>query len=119
LYLVPSDGQHTWLQQRMEKDIWQNLWEFPLIETSEALSSEQQVEEPRLKTWFGDGFVLGKSLQFKHILSHRVIHATFLPVRIQHSEHIPTSWTKVSFDKIDTFAVSRMTENFLIKASYR
>src|ERR1035437_2253314 len=32
LYLVPTDGQHAWLQQRLEKDIWQNLWEFPLIE---------------------------------------------------------------------------------------
>jgi len=118
LYLVPTDGQHTWMQQRMEKDIWQNLWEFPLIETAKPLSMERILEEPLLKTWFGEAYTIGNNLSFKHILSHRIIHATFLPIRIQQIKNIPTSWTIVSMDKIDTFAVSKMTENFINKYTF-
>ena len=119
LYLVPTDGQHTWLQQRLGKDIWQNLWEFPLIESAKPLSMERILEEPLLKTWFGEAYSIGNILSFKHILSHRIIHAIFLPVRIQQIKNIPTSWTIVSTDKIDTFAVSRMTENFISKYTFK
>jgi len=117
LYLVPTDGQHTWLQQRLEKDIWQNLWEFPLLETSEAMTMEKIMQESRFRIWFGKSFTFGNPLYFKHILSHRIIHATFLPVRVQQTEAIPSSWTKVPLDQLDTFAVSRMTENYLDKSS--
>ncbi len=119
LYLVPTYEKNTWLQQRLEKDIWQNLWEFPLIESTKPLSIEQILEEPLLKTWFGEAYSIGNALTFKHILSHRIIHATFLPIRIQQISNIPTSWTKVPFEKIDTFAVSKMTENFLKKSSIK
>lgn len=119
LYLVPTFEKNTWLQQRLENDIWQNLWEFPLIETPKLLSMEQMLEEPLFKTWFGEAYSIGNALTYKHILSHRIIHATFLPIRIQQISNIPTSWTKVPFEKIDTFAVSKMTENFLRKSSIR
>jgi len=119
LYLVPTFDKNTWLQQRLEKDIWQNLWEFPLIETAKPLSMERILEEPFLKTWFGEAYSIGNALTYKHILSHRIIHACFLPIRIQQTLTIPTSWTKVPFDKIDTFAVSKMTENFLTKSLIR
>jgi A/G-specific adenine glycosylase len=118
LYLVPTEGQHTWLQQRIEKDIWQNLWEFPLIESSESFSMETLMEEPLMKTWFGTSYTLGKPHMFKHVLSHRIIHATFVPVRMQQDSPVPTSWTKVSIHQIDTFAVSRLTENFLETVSF-
>lgn len=118
LYLVPTDGQHTWLQQRLEKDIWQNLWEFPLLETPEAMTMEKIMQEPLLESLFGKSFSIGKPLYFKHILSHRIIHATFLPVRVQQTESIPSAWTKVPLDQLDTFAVSRMTENYLDKSAF-
>jgi len=117
LYLVPTDGQYTWLQQRLEKDIWQNLWEFPLIEFLKAVTLEEILQEPLLKTWFGDAYNLGNPLYFKHVLSHRIIHATFLPVRIQQLENIPTTWTKVPLNQLDTYAVSRMTDKYLNKAT--
>jgi len=119
LYLVPTFEKHTWLQQRLEKDIWQNLWEFPLIEYSKPLSMERILEDTLLKTWFGDAYTIGKTFEFKHILSHRIIHACFLPVRLHQTSSIPNDWTKVPFDKIDSLAVSKMTENFLSKSPIR
>ncbi|MEN9611138.1 MAG: hypothetical protein RLZZ628_1952 [Bacteroidota bacterium] len=32
-YLFVKAGENVWLHQRIEKDIWQNLYELPLIET--------------------------------------------------------------------------------------
>jgi A/G-specific adenine glycosylase len=112
-YLVPSDGRHTWLQQRTNKDIWQHLWEFPLIETPTACSLEEFLKEPLLNTWFGSTFTVGTPKSFKHVLSHRVIQAVFLPVRTDRTEAFPESWTRVSPDGIDQFAIARLTELYL------
>lgn len=113
LYLVPTDGSHTWLQQRLAKDIWQNLWEFPLLETETDLPTESVAGLPQLRTWFGDDYILGNPLTYKHVLSHRIVHARFFPLRIHRPDNLPSDWTKVEFAKIDDFAVSKMTENFL------
>lgn len=118
LYLVPSDGTHTWLQQRLAKDIWQHLWEFPLIESPEPWSMEKMVEEPLLKSWFGESFTIGSPLSFRHVLSHRIIHAQFLPIQVKQLDSIPKNFTKVSFEKMDTFVVSRLIENFLDKHTF-
>ena len=32
-YLVLNFNNHIWLQKRIKKDIWKNLYEFPVIET--------------------------------------------------------------------------------------
>jgi len=118
LYLIPTYEEHTWLQQRLEKDIWQNLWEFPLLETPKPMTMEKIVEEPMLKTWFGSAYAIGNPLYFKHILSHRIIHATFLPIRIQQTQTIPTTWTKVPLHQLQSYAVSKMTENYLLKTVF-
>lgn len=65
-YLVYSFDNKTVINQRKEKDIWQNMYEFPLIETTTIdlpSSIENQVQfssEPQ-----------------KHILSHQRIFARF------------------------------------------
>ncbi|HET9570973.1 MAG TPA: A/G-specific adenine glycosylase [Bacteroidales bacterium] len=117
-YFVPTDGKHTWLQQRLKKDIWQNLWEFPLLEPLENQTLEKMLQDPQLKVWFKEHYAVGNPLHFKHILSHRVIHATFLPIQIPSTTLVPEAWTKVSVHQIDSFAISKMTEAFLHKYTF-
>jgi A/G-specific adenine glycosylase len=117
-YLVLTDGTNTWLRKRMDKDIWQNLWEFPLVETLVETPLEHILQDPLVLRWLGKSFVTGKPVLLKHVLSHRIIHATFLPVRMLEKGVFPQDWQVVPLDRIDSFAVSRMTENFLSKAPF-
>jgi A/G-specific adenine glycosylase len=114
-YLVLTDGTNTWLRKRMDKDIWQNLWEFPLVETLVETPLEHILQDPLVQHWLGKSFVSGKPVRLKHVLSHRIIHATFLPVRMLDKGVFPEDWQMVPLDRIDSYAVSRMTENFLSK----
>lgn len=40
-YIYVCAGEYTYLRKRPAGDIWQNLYEFPLIETSEAMEEEK------------------------------------------------------------------------------
>jgi len=39
-YLVLNSKGNVWVQKRTQKDIWQNLYEFPLIETEALLKKD-------------------------------------------------------------------------------
>lgn len=114
-YLCLSDGSNTWLQQRKKKDIWQNLWEFPLIEANELL------EWPSLQAILSQELslppnvsVLSSHLDLKHVLSHQDIYARFFTAWIpENSCAIPDDWLSISLKEIDKPAVSRLTEIYL------
>lgn len=69
-YLVIRKGNSIAMKKREEKDIWNGLYDFPLIE------HERPVTESQLKKQFGKGIIISRP--FKHILSHQTIHARFI-----------------------------------------
>ena len=98
-YLVINAGNRTFIQKRQDKDIWQNLYEFPLIETSalmENLADKTYTEgvlsprvlgvggvNPSIKSLLNYPYkVLKKSQPYKQLLTHRVIIATFWEIEV-------------------------------------
>lgn len=79
-FLVLSQKDQVYIQKRTEKDIWQKLYQFPLLETSQAIEHpEQLLEQRKWKEWFGEsrlGFSK-KSKPFKQTLTHQSIYAHF------------------------------------------
>lgn len=115
-YWVPVFNGHTFLRQRGAGDIWQGLYEFPLIETS-RVNEEVGFYKNRFpdENFIGttSGTFLG-TRHFKHVLSHQIIHATFH--LWEYSEPlIANSDTQiVAIDEIHIkFACSRLTEKYL------
>jgi len=114
-YLFLTDGRSTWLQQRLEKDIWQQLWEFPLIESTQVESIESLLNREDVSTWKGRDFNLGTPVYLKHILSHRIIHAWFYPIHIEKKGIIPENWKEVKLDEVNDFAMSRLMNLYIEK----
>ena len=81
-YLVLRKNGKTLIRKRVEKDIWKNLYDFPMIETKRW---------PPLNPLLQRGLVLRNSSAsgkldfapkiFKHILSHQTIFARFWEVK--------------------------------------
>ena len=69
-YLIIKKGNSLAMKKREEKDIWNGLYDFPLIESKSPLS------EKKLKQDFGDSAEITKP--FKHVLSHQTIYARFI-----------------------------------------
>ncbi|MEM1218753.1 MAG: A/G-specific adenine glycosylase [Bacteroidota bacterium] len=86
-YVDIEFGPHTWIEQRLHKDIWQGLYQLPLIETPQLSTNwKELINTHHLPDWLqNQSFkVLRKSKIFKQTLSHQHIHAIFW--RIQLSE---------------------------------
>ena len=55
-----SEDKHTVFEKRTAKGIWQNLYQFPLIESTSELNSETFKSHPLIKTYF-------KAVSYTHL----------------------------------------------------
>ena len=119
-YLFIELNGSTFLQKRTAKDVWQNLYEFPLIEVNALLNSTELFENEifkQLTTGISEVQILKTSNPMKHILSHRVIYAQFFTIKISNLNEALKTITETPINQIDKFAVSRLMELFLEKLS--
>ena len=119
-YLFIDYQGQTFLQKREAKDVWQNLYEFPLIETDKLLSIDELLNDSGFKTLF-NGIskveIVKTTNPMKHVLSHRVIFAQFITIQVNELNEELEKFSRISIIKIDKYAVSRLMELFLEKIS--
>ena len=115
-YLFIEFEGNTFLQKRTEKDIWQNLYELPLIETPNLLTVEELLANANFKDMFKDVESLNLSQisePIKHVLTHRIIMAQFFTITISNVSDVLREKDVLPMSEIGRFPVSRLTEIFL------
>ncbi len=115
-YLFIENQGYTFLQKRTSNDVWQHLYEFPLIESDHLLRFPELSENEIFKQLFhtiSEVEIYKISNPMKHILTHRVIMAQFVSIKISSENDTLNNYIKVSFDKIEKYAVSRLMELFI------
>jgi A/G-specific adenine glycosylase len=81
-YFVIRQAEGVWMQQRKGGDIWENLFEFPMIETMKGEYEPGQLPAELIQTRFGpESELIYSSAPLKHILSHQNIFARFYEIR--------------------------------------
>lgn len=110
-YFVCRNGSMTWLRERVTNDVWRHLWEFPLVETAEDLPLESLLEQPEAKALLGESPIVHLPVQLKHVLSHQLIHARFIPVDVLFTEL--TGYTAFTPEQLSDLPVSRLIDRFL------
>jgi len=115
-YLFIVFNESTFLQKRTAKDIWQNLYEFPLIETDKLLNTEELINNQQFKLLF-DGVTETKIIKttnpVKHVLSHRVIYAQFISIKISDLPKSFSHFNQIPISELDNYHVSRLMELYL------
>lgn len=86
-YLVIEDersGKIMLTKRGNQKDIWYNLYEFPVIESASPLEAEKLVALQEFKHWMPgkDLKLKAKVVHKKHQLSHQTIHAYFWRITV-------------------------------------
>ena len=93
VYLVFKKNGNTFLQKREAKDIWQNLWTFPSIETThlpiDVTSAHALLAEDYPVLQPVD--ILSISKPYKQTLTHRFIHAVFVEVSRDLEQFLPNT----------------------------
>ncbi len=115
-YLIMHSGDKILIRQRTGKDIWQHLYEFPLIETPRSMSPGSLMESPYWKEIFMHRWnkPLRVSRNIRHILTHQVIHAKFYHLDyFPGDQAIKSSFLEVSLSEIGKYPVPKLIENYL------
>ena len=109
-YIYVEQGAYTWLHKRGAGDVWQNLYEPPLVETA--------ADGPlkNFPAWCGRAAVTLAGGPVKHVLSHRVIFAYIYKVTLPPSQQIPDGFIKIPCRQLGNYAVSRLVQKLLGKS---
>lgn len=84
-YFIVEYKESVYIKERMEKDIWQNLNEFLLIETAALLNENNYLEEENVSAFFGKNKMKVKLISkvYSQTLTHQTIRGRFFHVELQ------------------------------------
>ena len=114
LHIICQDD--TWIVRREHRDIWQGLYEFPLIETESPVTPEELQQNQRYTEIFGDietPPILRTIAMPKHVLSHQVIYASFHLIETKNMQFNSLPGHAIRRTEIPEYAVPRLIESYL------
>lgn len=115
IYLYVRAGEYTFIRRRGAGDIWQNLYEVPLIETAGEISEEALLALPEFADLFAgcqpESVRLLRKKE-KHVLSHRVIYADFYEIILKDDIRVLSDYRCVSETDLYKFPMSRLLSRF-------
>lgn len=107
-------GDYMYLHKRTDKDIWQELYELPLVEVESELSIEELMNEKSFRNLLPvDGLHVRYLVKKKHILSHQTIYATFYMVETPNGISVDGEYVKIKVEDADLYPVSRLVHKYL------
>lgn len=110
-YLVVHSSDHKTKMVKREKGIWQNLYEFPLIETGNVIDEKQLLEHAIFKELFNTmetKVELFDKEVLVHKLTHQHIYAKFWVVTTAASVNFEHPW-----ESVRKYPVPALIDNFL------
>jgi len=102
------------VKERVAKDIWQHLYEFPLIELLQNQSSEEAVTAARQQGWFSDKSTvkIGNTI-YRQKLTHQAIAAVFLEVEVSRAPAALREYDWADRKELGTYSFPKIIHNYL------
>ena len=114
-YLVLEQNKETAIRQRRDKDIWQQLFEFPMIEAPNELDQKTILSIAEKK-----GLIATKNYKlvslsplFRQQLSHQLIAGQFLQLQLNEKPKKDNDWIWVKKTKLKRFAYPQFINQYL------
>lgn len=115
-YFVLSKDSSVLLRKRGPQDIWQNLYEFPLLESTKLLTPDEIVLDEGFIQLFGKQVVF-KSTHgpVKHVLTHQKLYAQFFELEINPENiNFEENWVWIDKNELENFAKPKLIFDFLV-----
>lgn len=112
-YLVFEVDDKTVIQQRMGKDIWQHLYEYPMIEMTKETGTKKILKQAEKTGWLQEGKyeVVAVSPLFKQQLSHQLIAGQFIKIKLKKVVKNDGLW--VSKNQLKKYAFPKFINQYL------
>lgn len=114
-YFLIHHNDTILIKKRIGKDIWKNLYDFPLIETSRKLRKTELLKTKEWKILFKQNpFTINSvSKTHKHILSHQHIFARFWKIQVTLPLKISKEYISVTTKKFHTYPIPRLLDRYM------
>ena len=115
-YFFVVNGSDTYLHRRSGKDIWEGLYEFPMIETKTSMDLVELKDEPAFLQLFdttGQPVISVVAGDVKHVLTHQILHATFYQVAIQEENATLQKFIRAPITTLDNYPFPRLITTFI------
>ena len=108
--VINTNKNETVIQERTNKGIWQNLYQFPLIETESLVDEKNLFEAEEFKSWFLQtiNMKLFNKKEIIHKLSHQHLYTRFWIVKTEAVQLETISWNNIS-----SYPVPILIANFI------
>ena len=114
IYIGVSTSEGIWLHRRGAGDIWQGLYEWPLLEFDHAATWQEVQSHPFILNHLPEGGTWKQlARQCKHVLTHRVIWADCYWVTYSHPLPLPPGFIVVQPEELERYAMPRLLLRFL------
>jgi A/G-specific adenine glycosylase len=113
-YLVVKYRDKLYVRKREEKDLWQNLYEFILIESPKLLTPKKLQASNKFKFIFGDNEIKIENISqvYKQQITHQTINGQFLSITIK-SPLTLNNYQLISADKIKQLPFPKFINTYL------
>ncbi|TDG37166.1 A/G-specific adenine glycosylase [Pedobacter changchengzhani] len=80
-YFILIHNNNVLIRERQVGDIWQHLFDFPSIETSDATSLDDNDFMLQIKSTFGNDVDAQFITHKRHVLTHQILHIQFFELK--------------------------------------
>ena len=114
-YLVLEYKNEIAIRHRKEKDIWQDLYELPLIESEKESHKKSILQAAEKKKWVTkkNYELMSISPLFKQQLSHQLIVGQFTKLKLKQKPPLKNDWLWIPRNKTSKYAFPQFINQFL------
>jgi A/G-specific adenine glycosylase len=115
-YIVPISNNYTWIRKREGKDIWNGLWEFPLVEKEQSIDFEsyRDLEKQFCLARHSIKAVSDKIVQK---LTHQKIQSVFVTIDAEIETTVYDGYLKIQIADLADRAFPKSILSFIRKMS--
>ena len=102
------------MSQRGAGDIWENLYEFPMVETAAPVSLPELMQQGEFQAYFAGAELRSLGPAVRHLLSHQRIYAHFYVVEWSGQQEVKKShWDYHLLENLDKLAKHKLISSFV------
>lgn len=112
-YFLITDGDKILMNKRGTRDIWANMYDLPLVETSEILDPYEVIQLKEVTEYFGtDAKISTTSGPFKHVLTHQRLKVNFIKLEAKEIK-LKQEWFYTEVENLKNLAMPQIIFIFL------
>ena len=100
------------MDKRGENDIWANMYDLPLMETTDLMEPDALIRSPEMKIFGENVTILNKPAVKKHVLTHQHLYIQFLVLK-SFPEKLTGTWFYIRIGDIKNLAMPQRTFIFI------